>query len=153
MATTKPSPKKKGMRSRTPWATKLRPDLAPQVITDMRTGGTMLIPTPMLVAAEIRKARRGKLITAVEIRERLAEAHHADVTCPMTTGIFINIVAGATEDDRAAGRKLLAPWWRVVDAKGRISEKTPPGPELQARLLRDEGHTVSQVGRHRVVDA
>jgi hypothetical protein len=129
------------MRSRTPWSTKLRPACEAQIVADPR--GRMLIPTPLLVAAELRRVPRGRLITAAVLRERLARRAGADFACPMTTGIFLNIVAGATEEAIAAGRRPVAPYWRVVDDKGRLPPKFPPGAARQSAHLRAEGHAVS----------
>ncbi len=148
----KTTPARKGMRSRTPWAVKMRPAFEPQVVPDPRTGGKLLVPTPLLLAAEIRKVRRGRLITPPELRARLARQFGADSTCPLTVGIFLNIIAGATEDERAAGQKLTAPWWRVVDPRGRLLPKTPPGPTCQAALLRAEGHRIAGRPPIRVAD-
>jgi hypothetical protein len=132
------------MRSRTPWTTKLRPDFEPQVIGDRR--GRMLVPTPLLVAGELRRVPRGRLITPALLRDRLARRAGADFTCPMTTGIFLNILAGATEEAIAQGRRPVAPYWRVVDPTGRLPPKFPPGVARQAVHLREEGHSVSREG-------
>lgn len=130
------------MRSRTPWTLKLRPEQRPSVIADPR--GKMLIPTPMLVARALRRVPAGRLITPVQLRERLARAAGADFTCPMTTGIFLNIVAGATEEAVLDGKPAVAPYWRVVDDRGNLPPKFPPGRAVQARRLRAEGHRVSR---------
>ena len=131
-----------GMRSRTPWAVKLRPEQKPRLVRNPNGPGRMLVPTPMLVAAEIRKVRRGSLLTPSRLRERLARAAGAATTCPLTTGIFLNIIAGAAEEARAAGRRPTAPWWRVVDDNGRLNDKRPPGTRRQAQLLKAEGHRI-----------
>jgi len=60
----------------------------------------------------------------------------------MTTGIFLSILAGATEESIAEGRWPLTPYWRVVDDRGRLSPKFPPGQARQAPHLRAEGHRV-----------
>jgi hypothetical protein len=134
------------MRSRTPWKLKLRPEQLPQVIDDPR--GRMLIPTPMLVARVLRRVPAGRLITPAQVRARLVRGAKADFACPMTTGIFLSIVAGATEEAIAEGRPPLAPYWRVVDERGTLPPKFPPGQARQAAHLRKEGH---RVGRdHRV---
>lgn len=130
------------MRTRTSWAAKLRPDLAPKLVPDRR--GSMLVPTPMLVARALRRVPRGRLITPGQLRNRLAHAAGADVTCPMTTGIFLNILAGAAEEALTEGRRPVAPYWRVVDDKGRLPPKFPPGQARQAAHLRKEGHSVSR---------
>lgn len=66
--------------------------------------GTMLIPKPLDVDALIRKARKGKLLTVSEIRSRLARDNNVDVTCPLTTGMFVRIVAEAAGEDLATAR-------------------------------------------------
>lgn len=130
------------MRSRTPWRLKLHPEQTPKVVPDRR--GRMLIPTPMLVARALRRVPSGRLITPAQLRERLARSAGADLACPMTTGIFLNIIAGAAEESLAAGRPATAPYWRVVDEKGRLPPKFPPGPARQAAHLRKEGHRVGR---------
>ncbi len=112
----------------------------------------MLVPTPLLVAEEIQKTKVGELVRPAEIRTRLAQRFKADLTCPLTTGIFINILAGAAEEELKEGKPVTAAYWRVVDEKGFLSEKMPPGPELQAHYLKQEGHVVERVkNRWRVV--
>lgn len=130
-----------------PWATKLRPEMKPEVVPDPRNPGRLLLPTPILVAEEIATLPRGSFATMSELRARLARRHDADRTCPLMTGIFFNIVAGATEDDLAAGRTPLAPYWRVVRDDGTLSPKTPDGPERQAEHLRKEGFDVQVSSR------
>ena len=139
------------MQSRTPWRLKLRPEQQPMLVPDAR--GRMLVPTPMLVAKALRRVRPGRLITPALLRARLARQSGADLTCPMTTGIFLSIVAGATEEALAEGRRPVAPYWRVVDDKGRLPPKFPPGPARQAAHLRAEGHRVGRDGRVRDAEA
>jgi hypothetical protein len=142
----KPKPKTKqnpGMkRSRTLWSTKLRPDMEPAVGDDPKGRGKILIPTPMLIAEEMSKVRKGKLITVPEVRNNLAKRFNADFTCPLCTGIFYNIIAGAAEEAIDAGKKPLAPYWRMIPENGVLSPKTPAGPERQAEHLRREGHRI-----------
>jgi hypothetical protein len=128
--------------SRKPWRTKLRPEMQPELGTDPKTGKSMLCPTPMLVAEEIGKIPERSLLTVAELRNRMARRFGAEITCPLMTGIFFNLVAGAAEEGLAEGQKALAPYWRVVMDKGVLSPKTPFGPERQAEHLRDEGHKV-----------
>jgi alkylated DNA nucleotide flippase Atl1 len=62
----------------------------------------------------------------------------------MTTGICLSIVAGAAEEQIAAGRRPVAPYWRVVEADGSLRNRNPAGPLVQARHLRLEGHRVTK---------
>ena len=88
-------------KSRTSWREKLEKkhpshgkvvDIPPKM--QKRFGkGTMLIPRPLDIDTLIRKVQKGKLVTVIQIRERLAKDAHTDSACPMTTGIFLRIVA------------------------------------------------------------
>ena len=104
--------------------------------------GTMLIPKPLDVDALIRKARKGKLLTVSEIRSKLARDNKVDTACPLTTGIFVRIVAEAAEEDLRDGKKQVTPYWRVIRDDGSLNEKFPGGVNAQARRLREEGHSI-----------
>lgn len=105
--------------------------------------GTMVIPSPRDVDRIIRKVRRGKLITQSQLRDQLAHDAGADAACPLTTGIFIRIVAEAAEEDRRAGKKRITPYWRTIRDDGKLIEKFPGGPKSQAARLREEGFAIS----------
>ena len=143
--------------SKTKWRAKLEKPQEPAVFEmgerdAKRFGpGKMLIPTPMMVDEVIRGVRRGKLITTGTIRKMLAEKMGADVTCPLCTGIFLRISAETAEEDRAAGKARVTPYWRVVTDKGEINEKFPGGAAAAARKLREEGHRVTAKGKKMVV--
>lgn len=137
---------KRGMKhTKKPWVSKLRPELAPKVVPNPRGPGRILVPTPLLVAEEIRTVPVGSTVTPSEIRISLAQRFGVDSTCPMTTGIFINILAGAAEEELANGKPVTAPYWRVVQENGVLSNKIPPGPAMQAKHLKAEGHSVEQI--------
>ena len=104
--------------------------------------GTMLIPKPLDVDALIRKTKKGMLITVSEIRSRLARDNNADVTCPITTGIFVRIAAEAAAEEMENGKKQVTPYWRVVKADGSLNEKFPGGSKGQSRRLKEEGHSI-----------
>ena len=138
--------------SRTSWREKLERPQEPKVVQIppkmSRFGkGTMLIPTPMLVDELIRKVPKGKLITGSELRRKLASDFATDVTCPLTTGIFVRIAAEAAEEDRANGKRRLTPYWRVVKDDGSLNPKYPGGPDAQARNLRAEGFALMRKGK------
>jgi len=108
--------------------------------------GTMLIPTPQLVDKLIREVPRGKLVTVKELRRKLAADFGANVTCPLTTGIFIRIAAEAAEEDRARGSRRITPYWRVIKDDGSLNPKFPGGVTRQGRYLRAEGFTTRRRG-------
>jgi len=106
-------------------------------------GAKMLIAAPMQYNAIMAAVPAGKLTTTARVRAKLAAQAGADVTCPLTAGIFTNICAHASEE-RADDH---IPWWRTLRAKGELNEKYPGGIETQKRLLEAEGHTVVQKGK------
>ena len=133
-------------RGKTPFVTKLRPELRAELAPDRKGRGMMLLPTPMLVAQEIAAVPEGSLTTMSALRTSLAHRHGADLTCPLMTGIFYSLIAGAAEERLIEGAPPVAPYWRVVLDDGTLSPKTPDGPERQAEHLRREGHTVEPKG-------
>jgi alkylated DNA nucleotide flippase Atl1 len=110
-----------------------------KVVANPRGGGKLLIPTPREVDEVVRRVRRGKVLTLGRLREHLARKHGAETTCPLCTGIFINIVAGAAEEESRAGVESVAPWWRVVRDDGSLNPKFPGGIAEQERRLAAEG--------------
>ena len=113
--------------------------------------GTLLIPKPLDVDALIKKVPSGKVITLTALREKLARAAGADVTCAMVAGMFVRIVAEAAEEDVKAGKSRVTPYWRVVRDDGTLFEKLPGGPVAQADHLEAEGHQIHRTGKLRVI--
>ena len=116
-----------------------------KVINDEKTikkyGGTrMLLAPPLYYDKLMRKVPKGELITVGQIREYLAKENNADFTCPLTAGIFINIVAWASYQRK----EDITPYWRTLKTNGELNNKYPEGVELQKRLLEEEGHTIIQ---------
>lgn len=138
--------------TRTSWRAKLAKPQEPRLVAVparmSRFGaGMMLIPTPKLVDELIRKIPKGKLATISELRRKLAADFEADLTCPLTTGIFVRIAAEAAEEDREQGRKRITPYWRVVKDDGSFNPKLPGGVAQQTRTLRAEGFEVATSGK------
>ena len=147
---------KNKFRSHLPWRDKMERPQEPKLVRIppkmSRLGkGMMLIPTPWLVDEIVRQVPRGRLVTVGEIRRKLAADFSADVTCPLTTGIFIRIVAEAAEEDRANGRTPVAPYWRVIKDDGSLNTKFPGGIQQQASYLRGEGCAIARRGKMTVL--
>lgn len=148
------------MRTRKSWKEKLHTEQQAKVVVipqkmrkrfgPLRKNATILIPRPLDVDALIRRVPRGKLVTQGQLRERLARDAAADVACPITTGIFVRIVAEAAEESAREGKSRIAPYWRVVRDDGRLLEKLPGGPAAQAERLAEEGHQIDDTGKLRV---
>jgi hypothetical protein len=109
---------------------------------DIKAGEKMLIASPKIFDEYISKIPKGKLATKGYLRKTLANDFHADKTCPLTTGIFINIVGGAAEENRSLGNASISPYWRVISDEGKLNPKFPGGVVNQAHLLQKEGFEV-----------
>ena len=119
-------------------------DLSDKPEAVKRMGGAkMLIAAPMQYNKIMAAIPEGRLTTVDRIRAHLAERAGADVTCPLTAGIFTNICAYASEE--RDNNKI--PWWRTLKANGDLNEKYPGGTDGQRLLLEMEGHTVVQKGK------
>lgn len=115
-----------------------------------RYGGPKMLIAPPLAYDEIMaKVPDGKLLTADSIRDYLAKKHQADFTCPLTAGIFMNIVAHASEERGVEER----PYWRTLKKDGELNPKYPGGIERQKERLQAEGHTVVQRGKRYFVQS
>lgn len=113
---------------------------------DIYGGNQMLIAPPIEYNDIMAQVPEGKLITAVEIRQFLADKHGAEFTCPMTAGIFISLAAQAScerQDDRI-------PFWRTLKKDGELNPKYPCGIEYQKEMLSREGHTFTTKGRKNI---
>lgn len=106
-------------------------------------GNRMLIAPPLMYDAIMKRVPNGLLITADALRDYLARTMGANYTCPLTGGIFINIVAHASEERGMD----ITPYWRTLKRNGILNEKYPGGIDYQRELLEAEGHSVIQKGR------
>lgn len=109
----------------------------------IKAGQKMLIPTPKLIEAYIRQVPKGKSVDPATIRKDLAMEYGAEVTCPLTTGIFLRIVAEAAYEDYQQGKPIskIAPFWRVVDEKSSTAKKLTFGTDFIKEQRKKEGHT------------
>jgi alkylated DNA nucleotide flippase Atl1 len=95
---------------------------------------TMLIPSPAMIRDAIAGIPHGITKTVVQLRQELAEANGADVTCPRATTIGWLLVAEAAEEDGSDD----TPWWRLT-RDGKTEPKLPGGREGQRAKLAEEG--------------
>lgn len=141
------------MKSKTSFREKMLRPAEPRIVGEdagtRRFGvGRMLIPTPRLVEAVVRTVPEGRLMTLSELRRRLASENGADFACPLTTGIFLRIVAEAAEETLNENpAAATAPWWRTVRDDGTLIDKFPGAMALQAERLRREGQRVEPKGK------
>lgn len=140
-------PKKGSSYKRKTWQEKLHVDRQAEVqknnvaFADMPAGCTMLIATPLIVDAYVRKIPKGHFTTIKQIRKDLAAEYHADYSCPVTTGIFIRIVAEAAYEEYEKGKALskITPFWRALSAKSPSAKKLSFGIKFLLDQQKKEG--------------
>jgi hypothetical protein len=141
---TKPAKKKKTWHEKLETGKKIKITEIPDNWAHTIGHGKMVILTPRIINDYIKTIHKGKLTTINEIRDKFAKDHNVDTTCPITTGIFVWISAGAAEEDRADGIKNITPYWRVLKEDGRLNPKYPGGVKHHAALLEKEGFKIEK---------
>ena len=107
---------------------------------------TMVAAPPIEYDRLMRKVPYGKLVTTDILRKAISKKYSVDITCPLTCGIFINIVAWASyqrKDD-------ITPYWRTLKTDGELNIKYPEAIKLQKKLLEQEGHIIISKGRKNI---
>ena len=97
----------------------------------------LLIPSPKLIDEYIRQIGYGKRVDSKTMRNDLAVEHRAEFTCPLTTGIFLRIVAEANYEKFQHGASLddITPFWRIIEPNSPLAKKLSFG---QAFLLEQQ---------------
>jgi len=120
------------MKSNVPWRVKLErasapknPHLteAPEKWVGGQKGKKMVIPSALELDEMIRQIPDGQTKNINDLRAEYAAHHGADITCPLTSGIFLRIIAENAEEERAQGKKDVTPYWRVITDNGQMPPK------------------------------
>lgn len=106
-------------------------------ITKPTPKGLMYISSPREIVEIINKIPFGKILTVADIANKLAKKHKVDFTCPLTTGIFVSIIANYANDE-----KLDIPYWRVIKTNDELYDHYFKQDSNQVEILRQEGHKV-----------
>jgi len=139
--------KKKASGKRKTWQEKLHIDKKAEVkktdvdFAGIPAGSKMLIPTPLIVDEYIRQIPKGHFTELQQIRKDLAAEYKADYTCPLTTGIFIRIVAEAAYEAYEKGKAIskITPFWRALSAKSPSAKKLSFGIKFLLDQQKKEG--------------
>ncbi len=108
----------------------------------IRAGSSMFVATPKIVDEFINKTPYGRFITMPELRADLAIEYDCDATCPVSTAIFLRVVAEAALEHLEQGAKTadITPFWRVVAPGDKVSARLPIDQKwLEARRQEELG--------------
>ena len=134
------------MSKKKSWLDKLNENKAPKIkrieidFADIPAGSIMFVATPKLIDQYIKEIGVGKRIDTKILRKDLALAHNADHTCPVTTGIFLRIVAEANYEKLQQGERLeeITPFWRVIEPNSALAKKLTFGQDFLLQQIEKE---------------
>ena len=99
---------------------------------DMPIGTTMLNATPKVIDDYVREIPEGVEVSWATLRKDLAAEFDAEMTCPVTTSIFLRIASELALEKYRNGKPLdeITPFWRVIHSKMPIAKKLSCGIEF-----------------------
>lgn len=129
------------------WTEKMNPGAVHKIerpekdFADIPAGSKMLIATPSIVEDYVRNIPQGVSSSIRQMRADLAAEYGADYTCPVTSGIFLRIVAEKAWEEMHAGKNEadIAPFWRIIDPKSPAAKKLTFGTDFLIRQREAEG--------------
>jgi hypothetical protein len=88
-------------------------------------GSTLFVGTPQILQTYIHKIPVGETRTIRRLRRDIARANRCEAMCPVSTAIFLRILAEAAWDDLHAGKDVeeVTPFWRVIEPGSGIAKK------------------------------
>ncbi|OYU76424.1 MAG: hypothetical protein CFE32_10235 [Alphaproteobacteria bacterium PA3] len=91
----------------------------------IKTGTTMYIGSPGSIANYISRIPAGEVRSIERMRNELARKNDAQATCPVTTAIYLKVVAEVALADLAEGKPStgVVPFWRVIEPDSKIAKK------------------------------
>jgi hypothetical protein len=120
------------------WSEKLAVKKEPQLIKIHKgfwgytKGDGMYISTAQIIENYINQIPKGKAIDSITMRNDLALENNAVFTCPLTTGIFLRIVAeaGYEQLEKGVALKNITPFWRVIEPNSPLAKKLSFGQDF-----------------------
>ena len=108
---------------------------------DITEGSKMLVATPLIINSYIKKVPFGTVTNLSSLQDDLALEFQVDKTCPVSTAIFLKIVANASYEELSLGIDIseVAPFWRVVDPDSKLAKKLNCGIEFIINQRINEG--------------
>ncbi|MCE2738734.1 MAG: hypothetical protein LW703_10275 [Rhodobacter sp.] len=131
----------------TDWRKRFGAAKAPHVVmlhadfAGVKAGNTMLISSPGEIANYLSRIPKAETRTMDRMRNELARKAGANAMCPVTTAIYLRVVAEVALADLAGGKRLeeVVPFWRVVLPDSKVAQKLSCGPDHVAHLVALDG--------------
>jgi hypothetical protein len=128
VSTRKGSAAKAGAAS---WTTKMSKPRAPKRVlleadfAGIKAGNMLFVGTPAILDEYVRSVPRGEVRTIERMRREIARRHRCDAMCPVSTAIFLRMVAEAAWEQIESGADTedVAPFWRVIEPGSTLAKK------------------------------
>ncbi|MFN8992093.1 MAG: hypothetical protein ACK5X3_00250 [Pseudomonadota bacterium] len=107
----------------------------------IRAGTLLFVATPGLIANYVARIPAGEVREIRRLRNELARRNDAEATCPVTTAIYLRVVAEAAWDDLQDGVPIdrVVPFWRAIEPDSPIARKLRCGSDW-IRTMRESEH-------------
>jgi hypothetical protein len=127
----------------TDWRKRFGSAKPPHIVTlhadfaGVKAGNTMLTSSPGEIANYLSRIPPGETRTLDRLRNELARKAGAQSMCPVTTAIYLRVVAEVALRDLEEGKTLdqVVPFWRVVLPGSKLAQKLSCGPDHVAHLI------------------
>ena len=88
-------------------------------------GAMLFVATPRIVQRYVEKIPFGQTRTIERMRRELARNNKCDATCPVSTAIFLRLVAESAWEQLQNGTDAdaVAPFWRVIEPGSVIAKR------------------------------
>lgn len=102
----------------------------------IRAGTVLFIATPGVIANYVSRIPPGETRTIERMRNELARRNDAAATCPVTTAMYLRVVAEVALDDLSRGKPTdsVVPFWRIIEPGGKIARRLSCDDALIAHL-------------------
>ena len=92
---------------------------------DLPGGSRILITTPVMVDAAIRRIPPGHFISVAELRNAVAVEYEAEQVCPISFGLNLRIVAESAFEQfrRGVPAANVTPVWRVIHPSSPLARR------------------------------
>jgi hypothetical protein len=109
----------------------------------VHAGEMLYVSTPREIDRIVRGCPPGTTLAVTALREQLAEVNDADATCPVTTSIFLRIVAEVALVELADGAAIedVTPFWRAIDPDAPLAGKLSCGRDFIRERRAEEAGT------------
>ena len=129
------------------WAEKMNPHIAHKIeitdktFADVPKGVKMLIATPTIVDDYVWHIPKGTATSLQQMRKDLAAEYQAAYACPITSGLFLRIVAEKAYEECQQGKPLneITPFWRIIDLKSNTAKRLSFGTDFLVAQREKEG--------------